>query len=584
MESKIENFEQQYPQFFQKSNLNNETVKYFGKTAKAFSKETLQQIINQEKQTVTDKKAMFLISKNYVVRYFAKSSTSPSTIYFYEPGTSYNISNEGMEVLKTVNFDITYHSSGGNNDNEEEAKIQKFNIYKWFLQYANGSFRMTSDPMKAIFFEDELTSQCYINLSKGFLHKQRKPFKSFEPKVQAQTHRILNHVKRVWCSNNESQYEYVLNWLACALTGHKRHTALFLKSGEGTGKSIVVEFIIKYVIGEALGLITSRAQQLLGFNSMLLERILVCLEELPSGSKNEWHSLSDVLKDLITGGKLSIEKKYEDMIQIVNYISLIIITNNDNTIKFGKDVRRYFMADISHDYVGNTNYFDELSAACNCALTGQAMFMFMLEHYEKIKDTFQENIIPETLAKLEMKERNSSELLTFIKRNYIKMGTGIDDKEHKTGRMRMNQLRQEFNRQRSTHMTAKAFAQALRQDLPIVKLIPYGKNKELFIQKISFQTLKQYFEQKGFWNDMYDKAESRIDIIEDECVDLLDDWLDKMKEMKLVSDLKMQHIQDQQRLFETCVSEQGHRIEKPKKDAWSNDDDLGEDFGCITFD
>jgi phage/plasmid-associated DNA primase len=124
------------------------------------------------------------------------------------------------------------------------------------------------------------------------------------------------------------------------------NTCVFLKSGEGTGKSVILEFIINHVIGQDLGLISGRASQLSSFNYQLLGKLLVILEELPTQSKNEWFSLSDILKQIITGSSLEIEKKHQDMITTANYISLYVITNNDNTIEFGKDARRYFMADI----------------------------------------------------------------------------------------------------------------------------------------------------------------------------------------------------------------------------------------------
>ena len=75
-------------------------------------------------------------------------------------------------------------------------------------------------------------------------------------------------------------------------------TCVFLKSGEGTGKSIILEFIIKHVIGEHLGLVSSKSSQLAGFNYQLLGKLIVVLEELPTGSKNEWFSLSDIIKKI----------------------------------------------------------------------------------------------------------------------------------------------------------------------------------------------------------------------------------------------------------------------------------------------
>ena len=48
-----------------------------------------------------------------------------------------------------------------------------------------GTFKMTSDPMKSMFYEESETGQCYINLSKGFLHKNIKPYSSNTIETQA---------------------------------------------------------------------------------------------------------------------------------------------------------------------------------------------------------------------------------------------------------------------------------------------------------------------------------------------------------------------------------------------------------------
>lgn len=466
----------------------------FGNTRKAFNVETLK---NKIAEGVANDH-LFIEAKKYFLTYFAKSLDD--NYYQFEPqedeeeGRIANRENLNSIWMKFPKFYEFINKDG---------KSQRFFLRDWFETEHNDTFKVSSDPRASRFYTSQVTEQQYINLSKGFLHKNRKPFASYEKRVQDNVMKVLNHIKTVWNSNNAINYEFCLNFLAHALTGHKMQVALFLKSGEGTGKSIIIDFIIKHVIGEALGLSTPRAQQLMKFNAQLLGKVFVCLEELPTGSKNEWHSVSDYLKDLITGSKIDIEKKYSDCIQTVNYMSLILLTNNENTIKFGKDIRRYMMCDVSHDKVGDSEYFDNFIKICTRE-TGEAFFMWLLERYESTKN-FNPTECPITDAKMEMKERNLTPLLKYIKREYVATKQGLCDPEQKHKMIRLNTIKGEINIEYGQHMTTQAFHIALKTDLPIVKVITYGKNKELYIEPISFNGLSAWFIKKGFWNETFDE-------------------------------------------------------------------------------
>ena len=468
----------------------------FTRTQKAFSVEKL--MTNMMKDSKLDD--TFNNSKSYFLKYFAKALDS--YYYEYEPsedddeGTIQNINEKQMssiwEKIPTINY------------TDSNNKPQKFSLKKWFTTEHYLTYKINSDPRVERFYESKKTGQNYINLSKGFLHKEKKHFESFPKNVKKDVKTILDHIEKVWCSNEKDDFEYVLSWLSSACTGHKMPTALFLKSAEGTGKSLIVSFLITYVIGISLGLITPRPEQLMKFNGQLLGKILVCLEELPSTSKNSWYSISDYLKDLITGSRLDIEKKYQDMIQTVNLISLIIITNNENCIRFGKDARRYMMCDISHDVVGNTEYFKILSEACNKE-AGEAMFWYFMEHYEK-KPTWEPSVIPLTLSKLEMKDKNITPLLSFIKEKFVVVQKDIADNNSKHHMILVNNMKDAFNNWSGEDpVSSKTFNMYLRSDIPIIKIVPYGKENKLHVQPVKFNTLLKFYENKGFWDSKYDE-------------------------------------------------------------------------------
>ena len=166
-------------------------------------------------------------AKEYFLSYFCK--TMDNTYFHVIPQEDGSQNIESKENLIGV-FKNIKHTS--------------FNVMNWMEQNITETFKLNSDPRSPRFYRSEKTGQRYINLSKGFLWTGKKNYKDFPDVIKQKVDLILKHIKEVWNSGVDEGYQYVLNWCACALTGHKMPTALFLKSGEGTGKSIIVEFFI----------------------------------------------------------------------------------------------------------------------------------------------------------------------------------------------------------------------------------------------------------------------------------------------------------------------------------------------------
>jgi hypothetical protein len=114
----------------------------------------------------------------------------------------------------------------------------------------------------------------------------------------------------MWCSNKEDQFKYVQKWIANVVVGNKMRTCIYLQSPQGIGKSIITDFLSKYVIGDELSYTYSEVSSFLKFNSPLLGRLLIVFEEVPSADQYEWSTFADRLKYCLTGGKIDIERKF----------------------------------------------------------------------------------------------------------------------------------------------------------------------------------------------------------------------------------------------------------------------------------
>jgi hypothetical protein len=519
-------------------------TKLFGTNEKVFTLVKLSKFLHEEDAYTND----FIKSKKYFLKYFAKSLDDHC--YKYEPN---EFDDDGqihkIHSLKSVFDQIpTIEYKIGDSD-----KKRRFDLRQWFMKSHYATYEIGGDPREKRFFSSQKTGRNYINLCKGFMHKERVEYASFSNEVKANVNKLIDHIHSVWNSDNKASSEYTMKWLAHACTGHKMKTCLFLKSGEGTGKSINIEFILQHVIGPALGIITQRANQLAKFNFQLLNKILLCLEELPSGGKSEWHSISDYLKDIITGGSMEIERKFEDAYQIANIISLIIITNNENSLRFGKDIRRYHMCDISHDKVGDTQYFNDLYDALDRE-TGTAFFWYLTELYENNKD-FNEAVLPDTNAKLAMKEQNITPVLQYIKEDFLVHGKGLDDNGNP---YQLQKFIDELNGTKNKQYKIRNFSNMLLADISIIKIKPRTQKSLLYIMPISHDDLLAYYKKKGFWDDQYDK---KMDIVNG----ATDDDLDEGTSMPdLTPDEEIASITEQMRVL-------NERLNKLKKDLIKND-------------
>jgi hypothetical protein len=173
---------------------------------------------------------------------------------------------------------------------------------------------------------------------------------------------ILNHIKIVWCKRNEIKYDYVINWLAYNLQNprEKPDYGIVLKDiYKGSGKSRIIELMIKYVYGTC-GLIYNGLDEYLSPRNNRRERgLLVFIDEVETvhpnvGKMKRYHTNLDDNVTLL----------YQETREIRNYNVFIYCTNNDYVLKAESGDRRYYYLDVSNEMKGNMDYFmkfEELS-------------------------------------------------------------------------------------------------------------------------------------------------------------------------------------------------------------------------------
>jgi hypothetical protein len=202
-------------------------------------------------------------------------------------------------------------------------------------------------------FYPSIEKQPFYNVFKGFhyLPSGNKNI-SIDP--------VLNHIKNIWCKNNDTYYQYVIRWLAqCVQTPWKRtEVALVLRSKEGAGKGI----ILSHFIGSILGLYDKETCQqgafrpikhqndLFGqFTNSLEGCCLLFLDELTWGGDKK---AAGILKALITEETVKIEHKGVGSYHAQSFANVAIASNEDWVIPAGDNTRRFFVLECDNRFTG----------------------------------------------------------------------------------------------------------------------------------------------------------------------------------------------------------------------------------------
>ena len=174
--------------------------------------------------------------------------------------------------------------------------------------------------------------------------------------------KLLRHIRTVWASDNDEYYNYIMYWLKMTLKHpeKKLDKALVIFGNEGTGKNLIIEFIMRYVIGDKLVYQADDLESFAGkFNSFLEGRKLVIIGEI-SSKTSDFHCNWGRVKNRISNPTINIERKGKEPKSINDFSNLILFSNHTSGIKISAGDRRFPCFWSSDYYKGNTAYFNEM--------------------------------------------------------------------------------------------------------------------------------------------------------------------------------------------------------------------------------
>ena len=393
--------------------MNEQQAVKFAEQKIAFSIDELKRLIYAAKN-MND----LIQAKRYLCSYFIPCS-KPHGIFMWRPdikNLEHIPDNNIGKLIKPITKVFYIQSKQGSSYKTE------FSINKWFMNEYSSVCVAICDPKKSRIFK--VNGQLYLNIFPGFSHALQ-PLSDFENKTHLAVKFIFSHIRDVWCSGNWDLTEYIIKWLAGMAAGRKMYSILYLKSGQGWGKGIITDFIQRHVLGTQLVYKTSDPQTILGsFNGQLMSKLLLLLEEMPT-EKSQWNSLYRALKDKVTSNTIEIHEKYKTPTQYENFMSTIVLTN-ENALRVENDDRRTVFLDVSPIQKGNLEYFKKLGNAMKYPGVSEAFYAYLRVIADAHPD-FNGNPPPMTTSKQEHIISTLPPLFQFIKDSYLISGNIIYD-------------------------------------------------------------------------------------------------------------------------------------------------------------
>jgi hypothetical protein len=169
---------------------------------------------------------------------------------------------------------------------------------------------------------------------------------------------IREHIKRVLASGNEEFAEYIIRWIAWAIQNPaaQAEVALVLIGAKGAGKGTLVR-CLQRIFGAHAFQVTSREHVIDKFNGHLQDCVLFIADEAYWGGDKRCVGR---LQGMITEPTLPIERKGLDVVEVKNFLHIVMLAEPGWVIPAGRYERRYAAVAVSTAKRGDKAYFRAL--------------------------------------------------------------------------------------------------------------------------------------------------------------------------------------------------------------------------------
>lgn len=208
---------------------------------------------------------------------------------------------------------------------------------------------------------------------------------------------MLDHLKTLL--KTEEVYNHALDWFANMLQfPSSRSIMMIWKSAEGTGKSIVLDFI-RAIMGAHLSAeIADAKEDLFGrFNDNLAGKVF---ENINETNRQIMLPFIEKLKTMITSPTINIEAKGQKKYTLPNMLHFVMTLNPDNPLPIQEGSRRFSYIECSEELIGNFEYFNNLCEWVTKKTNQRAFYQFLMERPVKKTLTIKDIPITEDMQKI----------------------------------------------------------------------------------------------------------------------------------------------------------------------------------------
>lgn len=320
-----------------------------------------------------------------------------------------DVSNFKLKESPEIEFSVKYqgkNKKGG----AEELSIKFKDLYNDCLANIRRYNSMKFLPCGEL--NKNYLDEKFFNKFTGFNARFNKDYKMSNIEL------VLNHIKLVWCNNDDVKYEWVLSWLSNIIQHPEEKIGVMLvlfSEKEGAGKGLIAEWLCEHIFGFNNSVKSSSMNQVFGrFDSILCDTIFCVIDEVvnTNSNKNDYNGeVVEKMKSLISDKGQTIERKGIDMEKTKNYTNFLMLTNNSNAVKIGDEDRRICVFSCSGEKVGDREYFNNLSASLKKEETINDFYSYLV-----LRDNggFNPKDFPKTIEREEMKLETASRPAKYI--------------------------------------------------------------------------------------------------------------------------------------------------------------------------
>tara|TARA_R110002167_G_C12707228_1_gene655129 strand:- start:27283 stop:29673 length:2391 start_codon:yes stop_codon:yes gene_type:complete len=235
---------------------------------------------------------------------------------------------------------VTIQIQSGNNTVARQIPAGRW----WFENPSRRSYK------SIVFLPGQEVADDIYNLWRGF---------AYEAKPGGCCDQFLDLMEKSICDNNQELYEYLLNWMALAVQKPDQpgHTAIVMRSGQGTGKGTFAKTFYK-LFGRHGKQITNALHLTGHFNAHLRDCVVLFADEAVAADDRNHEA---VLKTIITEEDMALTPKGKEMTVEKNYLHVIMASNSKWVVPTGYDDRRFVVLDVNEDHKTDIAYWNLLN-------------------------------------------------------------------------------------------------------------------------------------------------------------------------------------------------------------------------------